>query len=178
MTRLRTEPAQEAAGRLEQLLAAIKGSMGRVPNMYADMGKLSPLALEVALHLEAVLSRTTLSKQEVEAIKLAVSETALCNYCLAAHTAIGRKAGLDDEAILGLRHGLPSGDERLDALAHFARSLVSSRGTVPAGIIHAVREAGYSDRQIAEILLAICAITFTNLFNRVNDTALDFPHVD
>ena len=62
----------------------------------------------------------------------------------------------------------------LDVLADFARRLVATRGTVPADVVERVR-AVYSDAQIVDTLLAVTAITFTNLFNRVNDTVLDFP---
>lgn len=82
----------------------------------------------------------------MEAIKLAVSETAGCDYCVAAHTLIGKKTPLGKEAIVALRHGQPSGIASLDALAGFARTLVTTRGTVPAEAVSAVREAGYSDR--------------------------------
>jgi len=48
---------------------------------------------------------------------------------------------------------------------------------VPEAALDAVRAAGYTDRQIIEINLAIASITFTNLVNRVNDTTIDFPAV-
>ncbi|MBO9538857.1 carboxymuconolactone decarboxylase family protein [Herbaspirillum sp.] len=174
MSRLTIAPITEASGQAAQLFAAIKAGVGKVPNAYAGIGMLSPVALESVLHLDGALRKSTLSPQEIETVKLAVSEQAGCDYCLAAHTLMGRKVGLQDAAMLGLRHGRPSGDARLDLLAEFARSLVATRGTAPAELVERVR-AAYSDAQIVDTLLAVTAITFTNLYNRVNDTALDFP---
>jgi uncharacterized peroxidase-related enzyme len=178
MSRLYTQPISEATGHAAQLFSAIKSAVGMVPNAYATVGNNSPVALEAALNLDGALRRSSLSAQEIEIIKLAASEASGCDYCLAAHTLMGKKSGLSREAILGLRHGRPSGDERNDALADFARSLVTTRGTASIDAVNAIRAAGFSDAQIVDSLLAIASITFTNLLNRVNDTTLDFPAAD
>lgn len=174
MPRLATQPITEATGQAAQLFTAIKAAAGMVPNAYANMGMLSPVALEAVLHLDGQLRKSSLSAKEIEAIKLAVSEKAGCDYCLAAHTLMGKKSGLDNQAMLGARHGQATGDDKLDLLTEFARSLVGTRGTVSAALVERVR-AAYSDAQITDTLLAISAITLTNLFNRVNDTVVDFP---
>jgi AhpD family alkylhydroperoxidase len=106
-----------------------------------------------------------------------VSEVADCDYCLAAHTLIGKMQGLDAAAMTAVRRGDDSGDAKLDALSSLARTLVETRGLVPADVLDGVRRAGYSDAQIVDVVLAITSITFTNLFNRLNDTTLDFPPV-
>jgi AhpD family alkylhydroperoxidase len=175
MSRLFTQPASEATGHAAQLFTAIKGAIGKVPNAYLGIGSNSPLALEAALNLDGALRKSSLSAKEIEVVKLAVSQDAGCDYCLAAHTLMGGKAGLSGDAILGVRHGQPSGDARLDALAAFVHSVVTTSGDVAGNVVVAVKEAGYSDAQIVDTLLAITAITFTNLFNRVNVTEIDFP---
>jgi len=175
MSRLYTQAVTEATGHAAQLYAAIKGAVGKVPNAYAGIGSNSPLALEAALNLDGALLKSSLSAKEIEVVKLAVSQEAQCDYCLAAHTLMGSKAGLGGEAILAVRHGQPSGDARTDALASFAHTVVSTSGDVPDAVVDAVRAAGYSDAQIVDTLLAIASITFTNLFNRVNGTEIDFP---
>lgn len=175
MNRLHSIPVAEATGYAAQLFTVIQGAVGIVPNAYVGIGTNSPHALEAGLYLDAALKKGSLSAREIEAIKLAVSEVADCDYCLAAHTMIGKKQGLDLGAMKALRLGEPSGDPALDALSSFARTLVETRGLVPVDAIDDVRRAGYSDAQIVDSLLAITSITFTNLFNRVNDTMLDFP---
>lgn len=178
MNRLFTTTVAEATGPAASLFASIKGAIGMVPNAFLTAGSNSPVALGAALALDGTLHNASLSVKEIEVIKLAVSEYAQCDYCIAAHTAISKKAGLSREAILGYRHAQPSGDERLDALAVFARYLVSTTGTVPAEVVTAVKQAGYGDDQIVDTILAVASITFTNLLNRVNDTPVDFPAAD
>jgi AhpD family alkylhydroperoxidase len=174
MSRLNAQPITEASGQAAQLFAAIKASVGKVPNAYAGIGMHSPVALESVLHLDGALRKSSLSAREIETIKLAVSQKAGCDYCLAAHTLMGKMAGLSAPAMLALRHGQDSGDERLDLLARFAGSISSTSGTVDGELVQQVR-ASFSDAQIVDTLLAVTAITFTNLYNRVNDTELDFP---
>jgi uncharacterized peroxidase-related enzyme len=177
MSRLFTQAVSDATGPAAQLFAAIKRSAGMVPNAYRDIGNNSPAALEAVLTLDASLRKTSLSAQDIEVIKLAVSEAVACDYCVAAHTMIGGKTGLSQETMSAVRQGLPTGDARSDALAAFARSLVTTRGTTTDSVVVDVRAAGITDAEIVDTLLVISAITFTNLFNRVNDTTLDFPEV-
>ncbi len=70
-----------------------------------------------------------------------------------------------------------TGDAKRDALVHFVRQLVTTRGTLPAAELQALQTAGYSERQVAEIALVVSSITFTNLVNRINDTDVDFPPI-
>jgi uncharacterized peroxidase-related enzyme len=175
MSRLFTQPVSEATGQAAQLFTAIKGAIGKVPNAYAAVGSNSPVALEAALNLDGALRKGSLSAKEIEVVKLAVSQDAKCDYCLAAHTLMGGKAGLSADAIKAVRYGQDSGDARLNALATFVHSVVTTSGDVPTEVVAAVKAAGYSDAQIVDTLLAITSITFTNLFNRVNVTEIDFP---
>jgi uncharacterized peroxidase-related enzyme len=178
MTRLHTIAPADAIGPAATLFGAIKNAIGMVPNAYATAGSNSPVALKAALGLDAALRETSLTAKHGEIIKLAVSATVGCDYCVAAHTLMGKKAGLTREAMVAIRRGDDSGDAATDALAHFARLLVSTTGTVPIEEVDAVKAAGFSDAQIVDTMLAIASITFTNLLNRVNDTTLDFPAAD
>lgn len=176
MTRLFNQPVADATGPAAQLFAAIKGAVGMVPNGYAGIGNNSPVALEAALHVDGALRKGSLNAKELEVIRLAVSQHAACDYCLAAHAVFARKAGLSAGAIAAARHAdAGDADPRHAALASFVRALIAGSGAVPQPAIDAVRAAGYTDAQIVDTLLAISSITFTNLFNRVNDTVLDFP---
>jgi uncharacterized peroxidase-related enzyme len=178
MARLHTIALSEATGRAAELFSAVKSAVGKVPNSYIGIGGNSPIALEAVLSLEASLKRSALSAQDIEVVKLVVSQTTGCDYCLAAHTMVGKKLGLGREAILALRQAQPSGDARNDALAKFTHHLLTTTGTVPADVVAAVQQAGVTDAQIVDVTMAIASIAFTNLFNRINDTTLDFPAAD
>jgi uncharacterized peroxidase-related enzyme len=177
MTRLTTVRPEAATGATAEVFAKIKKAAGKVPNAYATIGTHSPEALSAALAFDAAVAASTLSKPDIEVIKLVVSEHAGCDYCVAAHTLMGKFAGLSGEQMKQARSGVATGDAKRDALVAYVSTLVGTRGTVPAEAVDAIRAAGYTERQIIEINLAIASITFTNLVNRVNDTTVDFPAV-
>ncbi|MFM0149463.1 carboxymuconolactone decarboxylase family protein [Paraburkholderia sp. RL18-085-BIA-A] len=177
MTRLTTIRPEDATGATAEVFAKIKKAAGKVPNAYVMIGTHSPEALSAVLAFDAAVAASTLSKPDVEVIKLVVSEHAGCDYCVAAHTLMGKLAGLSGEQLKQARSGVATGDATRDALVTYVSTLVGTRGTVPAEAVDAIRAAGYTERQIIEINLAIASITFTNLVNRVNDTTVDFPAV-
>jgi len=177
MERLNRQPVAEATGQAADLFAGIKRAVGMVPNAYAAIGTNSPAALQIVLSTGDALNKGALSRKEIEAVKLAISGVADCDYCLAAHSLAGKKVGIAADDVVALREGRDSGDARLNAIATFARTVFASRGTVPVEVVDAVKAAGYSDPQIVDTLLAIADITFTNMFNRVNDTVVDFPKI-
>ncbi len=178
MSRLFNQPVAESTGHAAQLYTAIKAAVGVVPNAYVNIGSNSPVALETLLNIDGALKKGTLGAKEGEVVKLVVSQTAECDYCLAAHTLIGKKTGLSKEDILAIRRGTPSSEPRMDTLAEFTRELISTKGIMSASAVEKIKAAGFTDTQIVEIVLAITSITFTNLFNRINDTVVDFPPAD
>ncbi|VXB18503.1 Alkyl hydroperoxide reductase AhpD [Burkholderia sp. 8Y] len=175
MSRLSQVNVNEATGKTAEIFAAIKKAAGRVPNAYAAIGTHSPAALGATLSNDAVLAKSSLDKADVETIKLAVSELAGCDYCAAAHTVVGKMAGLTQDETQQIRAGDATGNAKRDALVRFVRQVSDSRGTVDARVLADVREAGYSEAQVIDTLFAMSVINFTNLVNRVNDTTLDFP---
>ena len=178
MPRLHTVEISEAKGRAAELFASVKATVGKVPNSYVGIGANSPVALEAVLSLESSLKKSSLSALDIEVVKLVVSETTGCDYCLAAHTLLSKKLGLSREAILALRQGRPSGDARNDALAKFVLHLLTTSGTVQANVVTEIKQAGVTDAQIVDVTMAVASIALTNLFNRINDTTLDFPAAD
>ncbi len=174
MSRLNVVTPEQATGQTKELYDAIQRTVGGVPNIYQGVGN-SPAALESVLHIGTVLGKKgQLGAVEIEAIKLAVSETYGCTYCLAAHTLLGKKAGLTDEQAISIRRGTPQ-EPKLEALVKFVNTAIQPRGRISDGDLRAVKAAGYNDAQITETLLTIAQTVFTNLFNRVHQTPLDFP---
>ncbi len=108
-------------------------------------------------------------------MKLVVSDAAGCDYCITAHSLLGALTGLEAPTLQRIRSGLLTGDARRDALVRFVRQLARSRGTLDQAEVVAIRAAGYSDAQLVEISLAVAVATFTNTFNRINDTEIDLP---
>jgi uncharacterized peroxidase-related enzyme len=169
---------QNATGATAEVYGRVrKIAGGSVPNLFAALGHLAPATLNAALDAEAALASSSLSKQDLETIKLLVSEQTGCDYCVAAHVMLGKMTGLSPEALEHIRAGQATGDARRDALIRFVLTLQTTRGTIDERELSAIRAAGYSDTQLAEISLAIAMTIFTNTFNRINDTDVDFPPV-
>ncbi|MCZ7562751.1 MAG: carboxymuconolactone decarboxylase family protein [Burkholderiales bacterium] len=173
MPRLNVVKPEQAAGPTKALYDAIERAVGGVPNIYQGIGN-SAAALGAVLHVDHALKSGRLSAAEIEAIKLVVSESYGCDYCLAAHSLLGKKAGLADAELVAIRRGA-SGHPRIGALVNFVRGLIHPQARVSDEDLRAVQAAGYDDAQIAESLLTIAQTVFTNLFNRVHRTPLDFP---
>ncbi len=178
MSRISYPAIETATGATAEVFTQVKKAAGSVPNAYATIGSLAPDTLKTILNAEGVLASGTLSKQDRETIKLVVSEVAGCDYCVAAHSFLGKLAGIAPDTLADIRNGKPTGDPKRDALISFVRALQQSNGTVAEADFNDIKAAGYSDTQLVEISLAISLITFTNIFNRINDTVVDFPSID
>ncbi|HEY4340978.1 MAG TPA: carboxymuconolactone decarboxylase family protein [Steroidobacteraceae bacterium] len=177
MSRIHTPALEAAIGETAEVYARIKKMAGSVPNTFATIGAHGPAALQAVLNADAVLAASSLTKQDQETIKLVVSVVAGCEYCVAAHSLLGKMAGLPPDVLKALRDAQPTGEEKRDALARFVTVLTKTRGTIPEAEFTAIKRAGYIDVQLVEISLAIAVTVFTNVFNRSNDTTVDFPAV-
>ena len=177
MPRLSVPSFESATGATAEIYAQIKKTIGNVPNTFAAIAAHGPAALKSVLAADAVLASSSLSKRDQETIKLIVSGVAGCDYCVAAHSMLGKLAGLKPEELKNIRDGKPTGDAKRDALARFVRKLAATSGTVSDDEFAAIKAAGYSDAQLVEISLAFATTAFTNVFNRINDTEIDFPAV-
>jgi uncharacterized peroxidase-related enzyme len=175
MSRLSVPNLNSATGATAQVYADIKKAVGSVPNTFAAIGAHGPAALKAMLAADSVLASGSLSKREQETIKLIISGIVGCDYCEAAHSLLGKLAGLKPDEVKNIRDGKPTGDLKRDVLANFVRKLATTSGTVSDADFATIRAAGYSDAQLVDISLAFATITFTNVFNRINDTELDFP---
>jgi uncharacterized peroxidase-related enzyme len=175
MSRLSVPSLESATGATAEIYSQIKKGIGNVPNTFAAIGAYGPAALKAVLSADAVLAAGTLSKRDQETIKLVISAVAGCDYCVAAHSLLGKLAGLKPDELKKIRNGEPTGDAKHDALIRFVRTLAQTSGTVSDNDFAAIKAAGYSDAQLVEISLAFATTVFTNVFNRINDTDLDFP---
>jgi uncharacterized peroxidase-related enzyme len=177
MSRISVPALETATGATAELYAQLKKNIGQVPNIFAAIGAYGPTALRTILQADSVLAAGSLSKQDQETIKLAVSVATGCDYCVAAHSLLGKLAGLAPGALKNIRAGTPTGDAKRDALIRFVRDLVQTSGTISDDAFASIHAAGYSNTQLVDISLAIAVTIFTNTFNRINDTTLDFPAV-
>jgi uncharacterized peroxidase-related enzyme len=158
------------------MLEAVKNQLGVAPNLFRMVAN-SPASLEGYLGLSAALAKGDLPAATRERIALAVAEINGCDYCLSAHTWLGRRlAKLDDAEITANRSGA-SNDPMADAAVRFAAKITRARGHVSEDELRAVKLAGYTDAQVIEIVLHVALNTWTNYINEVAKTDIDFPVV-
>ncbi len=175
MPRINSIDPGKAQGKAKQLLDGLQKSMGMTPNIMRALAN-SPAALEAYIGLLNALGGASIDAKAREAIALATSGLNGCEYCAAAHTAIGKMHGLSDDETQANLRGQSSDPSRAAAL-QFASSVVSKRGWVSDDDIAEVRAAGFGDAEIAEIVATVGATIFSNYFNHIAQTEVDFPKV-
>ena len=157
-------------------LNAVSKSLGRVPNLLRAIAS-SPAALQGYLAMNRSLASAVLDARTQGRIALAVAEYNGCDYCLSAHSYLGRHlAALDDAELAANRHGT-SNDLAAEAAVRLAAHIVRARGHITDAQLNAARVAGYGDAEIVEIVLTVALNTFTNYLNEVAQTDIDFPLV-
>ncbi|WP_164020753.1 carboxymuconolactone decarboxylase family protein [Pyxidicoccus trucidator] len=177
MSRIPTPASIEASPAAAQpLLEAVKKQLGVAPNLFRVVAN-SPAALEGYLGLNGALGKGQLDARTRERIAMAVAELHGCDYCLSAHTYLGKNlARLDDAELAANREG-GSMDAMAAAAVRFATQVTRERGHVTDADVQAVKAAGYSDGQVIEIVLHVALNTLTNYVNEVAKTEIDFPVV-
>jgi uncharacterized peroxidase-related enzyme len=173
MERITPVNPQTAQGRARELLDAVKAKLGLVPNMTRLMA-VSPPVLDAYLGFSGALGHGVLPARVREQLALDVGEANHCDYCVSAHSALGKRAGLTEQDVLDSRRAA-SADPKADVLLRFARTVLEKRGVVEDADIAAVREAGYGDAEVAEVVAHVGLNVFTNYFNNVAGTPIDFP---
>jgi len=175
MARIPTIDPSTASGPAADLLGAVKSKLGLVPNMTRVMAN-SPQALEAYLAFSGALGKGALPAKLREQIAILVAEGNSCTYCLSAHTAIGKMVGLPENELLAAREG-ESADPRTAAALRFASRVLSSNGEIDDADVADVRNAGWTDAHIAEIVANVALNVYTNLFNKAFAVEVDFPVV-
>lgn len=175
MTRIPPVQTESADATQAEILAGIKQKLGAVPNILATMVN-SPAVAQAYLGFSQALAGGSLSPQLREQIAITVGQANSCDYCLAAHAALGKRAGLSPEEIQSARRAAAA-DTKTDVALSFAKQLVDSRGLVSDEQVGQLRTAGYTDGEIAEIVANVALNLFTNYFNHVAETEVDFPPV-
>ena len=164
-----------ATGPVRTVLDQIHGAFGATPNMFRAVAN-SPAALQSMWAAFGALGGGVIGAALGEQIAVAVANRNACDYCLAAHTALGRKAGVSGDDLAAAQSG-ESADPRTAAVLRFALKLVNERGQVDATDVQALRDQGWSDEHIVEIVAHVALNLFTNYVNVALAVPVDFPGV-
>ena len=166
-------PAREEVSPANQaLFDTLKKSLGTVPNLYATLAH-SEHALGSYLAFQNAKSSITGKAREI--VNLVVSQVNNCEYCLAAHTMVGKMLGFTDAQLLEIRSGKASFDSRLDALARLVKNIASERGHADPVLVDAFFTAGWSKANLVDAIVVIGDKTVTNYLHATTRVPVDFP---
>jgi uncharacterized peroxidase-related enzyme len=176
MARVSVIDPKTATGAAADLLHAVQVQLGATPNFIRVLAN-SPKALEGFLGLYGAASGFAVDKATQERIALAVAEGNGCQYCVSAHTAIGRHAGLSNEEMQLNRKGT-SADAKAAGAVAFAKALNDNLGEVTNAEFDAARASGLSDAEIVEVIAVVALNIFTNVLGKATRVEIDFPKVE
>ncbi len=174
MSRIPAIDPDQTEGKTRETLGAVHKMLGGfTPNLF-KVAAGAPAVLDGLVGLSGSLGRGTLKASVREAIALTVAESNGCDYCLSAHTVLGKGAGLSELDIAQARDA-SAADPKTAAILRFARTTVMERGRVTDGAIAALRQAGVSDAEALEVVANVALNVLTNYLNLAADTEIDFP---
>lgn len=166
------DSASEAA---RDALEGARATFGFIPNVLGIMAE-SPALAEAYMTLAGLFEeKSDLSATEQQVVLLTCSRYHECTYCMAAHTAASGMQNVPDEVVSALREDRPLPDERLEALRQVVRQLVDQRGHLSESQLRAFLDAGYSQRQLLDVLVGLAQKTLSNFTNHLAETPLDKP---
>ena len=172
MNAINVPSRDEVSAGNQAMFDQLKKNFGMVPNLFATLAH-SEHALGTYLALQGAQSSITGKAREV--VNLVVSQVNDCEYCLAAHTMVGKMRGFTDAQIMELRHGGASFDAKLDALARLAKGITQSRGHVDPALVEAFFGAGWTKENLVDAIVAIGDKTVTNYLHSTTKIPVDFP---
>lgn len=176
MSRISIPTVEQSLDASKPLLAAVHQQMGVVPNLMKLIGH-SPAALEGYLALNGALAKGKLDAGLRERIALTVAQYNGCDYCLSAHSYMGKNLARISEAEIAAARAHHSSDARSNAALHFAHSVAANRGRVSDAELATLRAAGFDEASVIEIVLLVALNVLTNYVNNVAQTTIDFPVV-
>lgn len=175
MQRISALPLDTDDATVAGLFEAIRGKMGGVPNILRTMAQ-SPAALEAYLGFSGAIGSGRFTDAQRELAALAAAGENGCDYCASAHSALGKMAGIAqtdmDQVLVG---GELAGAD--GAIVTLTRKIVDHRGVLSDADIEAFYAAGFDQGHLVELVALTALNIFTNYFNHIAATEIDFPVV-
>jgi AhpD family alkylhydroperoxidase len=172
MTKFTKYSLDDAPAASKPILEAVKKGFGFVPNLQANMAE-SPELLAGYSALWDLFAKTSLTQTEQQVVYLTSNYENECHYCMAGHTKLAKMQKIDDSIVEAIRGGKPISDAKLEALHTFAGTVVRERGFATDEAIDAFLAAGYTRRNVLEVVLGVGTKVLSNYTNHIVHTELD-----
>jgi uncharacterized peroxidase-related enzyme len=172
MTTINVPTREEVSATNQVIFDNLKKGLGMVPNLYATFAH-SETAL--ATYMAFQNAKSSISGKAREVVNLVVSQVNECQYCLAAHTMLGKMNGFTDAQIIEIRHGHASFDSKLNALARLTNGITQNRGHVDQALVDAFFAAGWTKENLVDAIVIIGDKTVSNYLHSTTKIPVDFP---
>lgn len=173
MKNLEALSKEQVDSETQKLFDGLTAKIGRVPNIYATLAN-SAVALKANLTFGEIIKSGTLNGKEVETIALSAAVENDCQYCLAAHTMVGKMMGLTEEQVSCILDGSIT-DEKLKAVSDLTKEITATRGNPAQTTLDGFFKAGYTKASLVELIGLVALNTFNNYLNHIAGTEIDFP---
>ncbi len=158
----------------QELLDVSINAFGMIPNLHAVMAE-APGLLEGYQHLHQLFLDSSFDNEETTVVWQTINVEHECHYCVPAHTGIAKSMKVDDAITDALRNETPLPTAKLEALRDFTLSVVRDRGNVNDNAVQAFLDAGFTQRQVLEVVLGAAQKVMSNYTNHLANTPVDKP---
>ncbi len=177
MSQFTIHTRQTAPLESQEILDAAEGKFGFIPNLIGVLAE-APVAAKAYFSMTKFVSLSSLTQTEKHVVWFAINEFHICQYCMAAHTAMAMREVAKKNIIDSARNGKPYQDDRLEKLRNFTREILHHRGNLPEDVIANFLASGFTKQNVLEIVVAIANKTISNYVNHLAQTPLDEEFAD
>ena len=156
----------------KQLLEKVKASSGMIPGLYAVLAE-SPEALKAYVELGKIFGQSSLSDEEKTVVWQTINVEHECKFCVPAHTLVAKLMKVDEAITNALRDKTLLPNEKLERLREFTLILVRNRGKASEEEVSAFIEAGFTRKNILEVIVGISQKVLSNYTNYIARTPLN-----
>jgi alkylhydroperoxidase family enzyme len=172
MTTFTTHTPESAPEASKPLIAKSMAANGRLPGLHAVLSE-APEVFEAYQDLHKHFMNSSLDKDELTVVWQSINVENSCHYCVPAHTGIAKMMKVDDVITEALRNETPLPNARLEALRTFTLQLVRDRGFVSDENVQVFLDAGFTKRNILEVILGYSQKIISNYTNHLAQTPVD-----
>ena len=153
-------------------MTRLKESAGLIPNLAAAMSE-APSLIDGFVTLREILQRATLDAGEREVLGLSNAVANGCEWCVAFHSFVALKLGIDRATVDTIRSGDALADPRARTLNTFTTRLIERRGAIDKTDLDAFIGAGFTKQQALEAVAALAMSLMANYAGNFVEPELD-----
>lgn len=172
MQKFKIHNVETAPDGSKEMLASSQKNAGFIPNMHAIMAE-SPVMLKAYKEIGKIFGESTFTPIEQEVIEMTTNQANGCTYCVAAHSYFDRSSKFRENILTPLVENKPLDNTKLQTLRLFTRTVVEKRGWVSQDEVQKFYSAGYSKKQLLELIVGVAHKTISNYLNHIAETPID-----